>query len=80
MTGETLPLVFAYGERAVCHAVDPGMPARQLLSRISLYLAPGPAPCGALVWRSDEGARLLDLARPIGEQVPADALIEIGSA
>lgn len=80
MTGGSLPLVFAHGERAVCHAVDPGMPAHQLLSLMSLYLAPVPPQPGALVWRSDEGVRPLDPARPIGEQVPADALIEIGPA
>ena len=76
MTDGSLPLVFTCGERAVCHLVDPAAPARDLETRVALYFAPAAVPAG-LVWRSGDGARPLDPARPIGDQVPAEAEIEL---
>lgn len=77
MTEGSLPLVFTCGERAVCHLVDPAAPARDLEARVALYFAPAVVPAGGLVWRSSDGARPLDPARPIGDQVPAEAEIEL---
>lgn len=77
MSEGPLALVFTCGERAVCHLVDPAAPAGEVSERVALYFAPAIAPAGALVWRAEGGPRPLDPARPIGEQVPAEAEIEI---
>ncbi|HUP00710.1 MAG TPA: hypothetical protein VM737_04215 [Gemmatimonadota bacterium] len=76
MSGSSLPLVFVMGERAVCHLVDASAPAGDLLAQLPLYLATGSMPTGGWVWSTPLGQRPLDPARPIGEQVPAEAWIE----
>lgn len=80
MTPEGLPLVFAHGERAVCHAVDPATPAADLPSILALYFGDAAPDAARLVWRSDDGPRALEPDRAIGEQVPADAEIDLTPA
>lgn len=80
MTGGEIPLVFARGERAVCHAVDPATPAAQVPALLSLYFGGPGESAVALVWRSADGPRPLEPDRAIGEQVPADAEIELEPA
>lgn len=80
MSPEGLPLVFSRGERAVCHAVDPSTPVSELPSLLALYFGDGHTEGARLVWRSEEGLRPLEPGRPIGEQVPADAEIELEPA
>lgn len=77
MSSADLPLVIICGERAVFHLIDPDVPAGELLARFDLYFEPGLALGGRAVWNSSEGSLPLDPGRTIGEQVPADAEIEI---
>lgn len=77
MSAGALPLVFAFGERAVCDVVDPSIPAAEVLPAIAFYFAPQAGFAGGLVWVAGDGERELDPLRPIGEQVPAEALIRI---
>ena len=76
MSEPSIPVVVTWGERAVCHAVDPGLPAGELARALALYLDQAVPPTGSLVWRSDAGPRPLDLTLPIGMQVPPDAEID----
>jgi len=78
VSAEPLPLVFHRGERAVSHAVDPELPAAGVARALALYFTPDrlPAAC-ALVWRAGDGPRTLDPRAPLGEQVPADAEIDL---
>lgn len=69
-------MVVTCGERAVCHAIDPRLPAGELARVLALYLGPAAPPPLSLVWRSDDGPRALDPALPIGHQVPPDAEID----
>lgn len=71
-----LPVVVTCGERSVCHAVDPAMPAGELAAALALYLGATPR-VGAPVWRSAEGPRALDPRLPLGSQIPPDAEIDI---
>ena len=68
-------MVVTCGERCVCHAVDPALPAGELAAALALYL--GGVPAGLPVWRSAEGPRLLDPSLPLGSQIPPDAEIDI---
>lgn len=61
----------------MCDAVDPALPAGDLVAVLSLYFAPEDVPAGALIWELPGEDRELDPARPIGQQVPADALIRL---
>jgi hypothetical protein len=72
-----LSLVVTSGERAVCHAVDPALPAGQLASELALYFGAPPPIVGRWVWRSAEGARPLDPEAPIGSQIHSEAEIDI---
>lgn len=80
MTPDGLPLVFCRGERAVCHAVDPATPVADLPAILALYFGSPPSDETRLVWRSDDGPRALEPGRPIGDQVPAEAEIELETA
>lgn len=80
MTDDALSLVFARGERAVCHTVDPTVPAGEVPSLLAWYLGGTGGEPIRLVWISDDGPRPLLPERPIGEQVPADAEIELEPA
>jgi hypothetical protein len=76
-----LPVIVTCGERAVCHAVDPDLPAGELAAALRLYLGPPGAllaPGGPVtpVWRAAEGPRPLDPALPLGAQVPPEAEID----
>ncbi|MDX1661554.1 MAG: hypothetical protein R3326_07165 [Gemmatimonadota bacterium] len=77
MSPESLSLVFAHGERAVCHTIDPSLPAGEVPSLLTWYLGGSPGETVRLVWISDEGPRTLAPDRPIGDQVPDDAEIEL---
>lgn len=77
MSEPTLAIVVTCGERAVCHAVDPALPAGELLSELALYLGPAPPPATVLVRCTDERAVPLDPHAPIGVQVPAEAEIDL---
>lgn len=81
MSGDALPLVFTRGERAVFHAVDPMVPAADLVETIALYFGfrDGCA-IGELRWLGENGPVPLDPDRPVGEQVPPEAEIELGPA
>lgn len=65
------------GERAVLHLVEAALPVGELPALLSLYLEPGRATEARLVWISAEGPRPLDPRRTVGEQVPAEAELEI---
>lgn len=80
MTREAIQLVFVHGERAVCHAVDPAVPAGELERIVGLYFAPGTVGGGPPTWVADDGPRSLDPEVPIGRQVPAEAWIAFGTA
>lgn len=77
MTDGALSLVFARGERAVCHTIDPTLPAGEIPALLAWYLGGAGSGSWRLVWVSDEGPRPLAPERPIGEQVPEDAEIEL---
>lgn len=72
-----IPLVIVEGERAVLHLVEATMPVGEVPARLALYFEPGRAPGARCVWISAEGPRPLDPHRTVGEQVPADAEIEL---
>lgn len=80
MTDGALSLVFARGERAVCHTIDPALPAGEVPGLLAWYLGGSDGEAWRLVWISDRGPRRLVPERPIGEQVPADAEIELEPA
>lgn len=77
MTEDPLPIVIGRGERAVCHVVDPSVTAAEIPSLLALYLGGSADEPSRLVWRSEDGPRPLLPDLPIGEQVPADAEIEL---
>lgn len=77
MSDGHLPIVIARGERAVCHVVDPSVTAAEIPSLLALYLGGSANRASRLVWLSEEGPRPLVPELPIGEQVPADAEIEL---
>ncbi|MGH7556930.1 MAG: hypothetical protein ACREMD_03990 [Gemmatimonadota bacterium] len=72
-----IALVIVEGERAVFHLVDAALPVEELPARLALYFQPRREPAARLVWISSEGPRPLDPRRAVGEQVPAEAEIEI---
>jgi hypothetical protein len=72
-----IPLVIVDGERAVLHLVEAALPVRELGTRLAVYLAPGRVEDAQFVWLSSDGPRVLDPGRTVGEQVPAEAEIEI---
>ncbi len=76
MAEPSLAVIVTRGERAVCHTVDPGLPAGELAGALTLYLGAAPA-AAVLVWRSESGPRALDPSLPLGEQIPPDAEIDI---
>ena len=75
-----MALVVTWRDRAVCHAVDPAIPAGRLADELALYFGPSPPIESRLVWRSPEGPRLLDPRIPIGSQVHAEAEIDLEPA
>lgn len=78
MSEATLSLLFTQGERAVAHAIDPETPVREIPQRLALYLgSDGGGRSLGVVWLSDTGPVALDPGRPVGEQVPAEAVIEL---
>lgn len=77
MSEDPLSVVVTCGERAVCHAVDPRVPAGELVREIALYLGPLAVPRTVPFWRTSEGSHPLDPTIPIGVQVPADAEIDL---
>ena len=72
-----IPLVIVEGERAVLHLIEPDLPVAELRVQLSVYLEPGRSRESRFIWMSPEGPRLLDPKRAVGEQVPAEAEIEI---
>ena len=77
MRDSSLSLVVTCGERAVCHAVDPAIPAGELVRELALYFSPSVPLAAQLLWRSEGGPRPLDLGAPIGAQVPPEAEIDL---
>ena len=77
MIDSSISLVVTWRERAVCHAVDPTIPAGQLAQELALYFGPSPPIPTRLVWRSAEGPRPLDPGIPIGSQVHPEAEIDL---
>ena len=76
MSEGSLPLTLTWRDRAVCHAVDPAIPAGALVRELELYFGP-PPPAFRLVWRSAEGPRELDPSMPIGVQIQPEAEVDL---